>query len=294
MPPTTGTAEQELQRRLRHELHGDERPVRRGDERAALERRFSPGAPPWCERVQRAAWLSEAFTASVQHSLPLRYPALRVPSIDIRERHVRWRRLLAGGIVLTALAGIAGGRSSCGGSAPDDAAAARRVEAHINRRFDAMVRAITEVSARVARGPARGRRPRAPARRRPRVSSIWSRERAGPAPRPPTIAVTVYDKAASRAPGRARHRTFRTSGSPGPRRCSLPLAARAAARARPADLDEFRSTRRQRRGCGTSTYPWGENGTINVAHLVLGNRADIVAIFGNQEQLPHRLLPGRC
>ena len=36
--------EQDLQRGLRDELHGDQRPVGGGDERAALERRFQS----WC------------------------------------------------------------------------------------------------------------------------------------------------------------------------------------------------------------------------------------------------------
>ena len=72
----------------------------------------------------------------------------------IRERHVSWRRLLAGGVILTALTGIAGGALELFWFGRSEAAASRRVEEHINRQFGRMVRAISEVSARLGRSPA--------------------------------------------------------------------------------------------------------------------------------------------
>ena len=50
--------EQELERRIGDELHGDERPVGRGDQRAALQRRFESGG-----------------NSRPRLSLPLRYSA---------------------------------------------------------------------------------------------------------------------------------------------------------------------------------------------------------------------------
>ena len=76
-----------------------------------------------------------------------------MPSIDVRERHVNWRRLLAGGILFTALTAIAGGALELWWFGATDAAAARRVEREIRQRFDAMVRVITQASERVGANP---------------------------------------------------------------------------------------------------------------------------------------------
>jgi len=77
-----------------------------------------------------------------------------VPSIDVRERHVSWRRLLAGGIIATALVAMGGGGLELWWFGASDAAAGQRAERDIQRRFDAMVRAVTQVSERVGSNPA--------------------------------------------------------------------------------------------------------------------------------------------
>jgi signal transduction histidine kinase len=114
-----------------------------------------------------------------------------VPSIEIRDRQVSWRRLLAGGIILTALAGIAGGAWEIWRFGVGDAAAARRVESHINRRFEAMVQAISDVSARIATSSdaATALAPGSDARRLFDLVAEVRRTSASP----DDIAVTVYD-----------------------------------------------------------------------------------------------------
>ena len=76
-----------------------------------------------------------------------------MPTIDARARHVSWRRLLAGGIVATALLAIGGGAFELWWFGASDAAAARRAEREIHRRFDAMVRAVMRVSELVGGNP---------------------------------------------------------------------------------------------------------------------------------------------
>ena len=76
-----------------------------------------------------------------------------MPAIDIRERDINWRRLLAGGIILTALAGVAGGACEWWWFGASDVAATRRIEADIHQRFDGMVRAVAEASGRVGTNP---------------------------------------------------------------------------------------------------------------------------------------------
>ena len=117
-----------------------------------------------------------------------------MPSIDTRDRLVRWRRLLAGGILLTAIAGVAGGGLELWWFGTSDAAAARRVERDVHRRFDGMVRAITEASARV------GTDPRAvaglnagPDGARELFDLVAEARRTSP--RPDEVAITIYDKA---------------------------------------------------------------------------------------------------
>ena len=77
-----------------------------------------------------------------------------MPTIDVRERHVSWRRLLAGGIVATALLAMGGGALELWWFGASNAAAARRADREIHRRFDAMVRAVTQVSELVGGNPA--------------------------------------------------------------------------------------------------------------------------------------------
>src|SRR6185503_19615158 len=109
-------------------------------------------------------------------------------------RRVSWRRLLAGGLLLTGLAGAAGGALELWWFGRTDASAARRVERDINQRFGAMVRAITQASARVATdaraaaglnaGPDGGRE----------LFDVVAEARSTSA-RPAEIAITIYDKA---------------------------------------------------------------------------------------------------
>jgi signal transduction histidine kinase len=114
-----------------------------------------------------------------------------VPSIKIRDRHVSWRRLLAGGIILTALAGIAGGAVEIWRYGLGDAAAVSRVEAYINRRFEGMVRAISDVSARIAANP-EAAAAFAPGSDVRRLFELVAEVR-GTSASPDDIAVTVYD-----------------------------------------------------------------------------------------------------
>jgi signal transduction histidine kinase len=117
-----------------------------------------------------------------------------VPSIDIRERRVSWRRLLAGGLLLTALAGAAGGALELWWFGPTDASAARHVERDVNQRFGAMVRAITQASTLVATDPrAAAGLSAAPDSGRELFDLVSEARRTSA--RPAEIAVTIYDKA---------------------------------------------------------------------------------------------------
>jgi len=127
-------------------------------------------------------------------SVYLWYSASEVPSLDIRERRVSWRRLLAGGLLLTALAGAAGGALELWWFGPTDASAARRVERDVNQRFSAMVRAITQASARVASDSrAAAGLAAAPDSGRELFDLVSEARRTSA--RPAEIAITIYDKA---------------------------------------------------------------------------------------------------
>ena len=72
-----------------------------------------------------------------------------MPSIDVRERHVSWRRLLAGGVAAMALIAVTGGALELWWFGSNEASAGQRAEREIHQRFDGMVRAITAVSDQV-------------------------------------------------------------------------------------------------------------------------------------------------
>jgi signal transduction histidine kinase len=115
-----------------------------------------------------------------------------VPSLDIRERRVSWRRILAGGLVAmatTALVGLAVERWRFG---PDDDAAVARVNAYVDRRFEEMVRSVADVSAGIAESPAAAP---AVAAGRDGARSLFELVAAARrlSPRPDEIAATVYD-----------------------------------------------------------------------------------------------------
>ena len=119
-----------------------------------------------------------------------------MPPIDTRERVVRWRRLLAGGVLLTVLAGAVGAGLELWWFGPTDASAARRVELDVHQRFAAMVRSITEASARVttdaraAAGLAAGLEDAG----RRALFDLVAETRAR-SEQPAEIAITIYDKA---------------------------------------------------------------------------------------------------
>jgi signal transduction histidine kinase len=127
-------------------------------------------------------------------SVYLWYSALYVPSIDSRERRVSWRRLLAGGLLLTALAGAAGGALELWWFGRTDASAARRVERDVNQRFGAMVRAITQASAQVATDPRAAAGLNAGPDAGRQLFDVVLEARRSTA-RPAEIAITIYDKA---------------------------------------------------------------------------------------------------
>ena len=117
-----------------------------------------------------------------------------MPSIDVRERHVSWRRLLAGGIVATALIAIGGGALELWWFGASDAAAGQRAEREIHQRFDAMVRAITRVSELVGSNPAAVAGLSASTdNARPLFDLVREARRASEAA--DQIAVTIYDQA---------------------------------------------------------------------------------------------------
>ena len=117
-----------------------------------------------------------------------------MPSIDTRERLVRWRRLLAGGILLTVLAGLAGAALELWWFGATDAAAAARVEQDVRRRFDGMVRAITGASAQVAADRRAVSGLNAGPEGAKELFDLVGEARRRSA-QPAEIAITVYDKA---------------------------------------------------------------------------------------------------
>ncbi len=107
-----------------------------------------------------------------------------------------WRRLLAGGVVITALAGIAGGAAELWWFGAGERAAAGRVDAHLTRRFDGMVRTISAVSARIASDPAAAESlAQGPDAARRLFDLVADARRTSTTP--DDVAVTVYDGGAS-------------------------------------------------------------------------------------------------
>jgi signal transduction histidine kinase len=117
-----------------------------------------------------------------------------VPTIDVRERHVSWRRLLAGGIIATALVAVGGVALELWWFGPSDTAAAARAGREIHQRFDAMVRAVTRVSELVGGSPAAVDSLSASAENaRPLFDLVGEARRSSEAA--DQIAVTIYDQA---------------------------------------------------------------------------------------------------
>ena len=112
--------------------------------------------------------------------------------IRARERRINWTRLLAGGIVVTALGGMVGGALELWWFGATDAAAAIRVEREVHRRFDAMVRAISDASARIGGDPAAVAALMAGSDGYRVLFELAANARDS-SPEPDTIAVTIYD-----------------------------------------------------------------------------------------------------
>jgi signal transduction histidine kinase len=80
-----------------------------------------------------------------------------VPSPAIprgRQRHVSARRLLAGGLIVAVLAGLAGGAFEWWRFGASDARASARVETHVRGEFDRMARVLDTVAAGIVNDPA--------------------------------------------------------------------------------------------------------------------------------------------
>ena len=132
------------QRAFGDELHGNERPVRGGDEGTALERGF--------QRRRLRHRLGRLY--------PLRYSADSVSSpvsSRFRDRTVTWRRLLAAGLS----AAHAGDPRGCGfeiwrfGTSP--AGASARLERQVRRDFDRVTGVLSRLADGVAADPAAAR-----------------------------------------------------------------------------------------------------------------------------------------
>ena len=227
MPPTTGHAEDQLQRRFGDELHDDERPVGGGDERAALEGRLQGRSvrhrhiPVYLCGILLDEWLCP---------FPATAPA--VPASGRSLQPVSWRRLLVAGLTAAALAGLAGVALERWWLGPTDATAAARVESLVRREFDGMTAALAEVATAIAAnpaarelaaGPEAARSPLRPAgeraRRRARTPTTSRSRSTTPSERGPRLERTALrhsPRAHRRSPGSLRD-AFGARPAPGAR-----------------------------------------------------------------------------
>ena len=132
MPPMTGTASSSFSVDFGDELDDDQRPVRGRDERAALRAAFESGCMQHRDRVS---------------SLPLRYPALRVPRFTCaRERRVSCAAAESPAGLRRRRCDRAGpaARSSCGGSADCDGRGRRASRRTCSATSTAMTAALVE------------------------------------------------------------------------------------------------------------------------------------------------------
>jgi signal transduction histidine kinase len=111
---------------------------------------------------------------------------------------VSWRRLLAGGVVATALTGMAGGVLELVRFGRTEDAAARRVETHLQRQFDAMIRAVSDIAARITQQPDTAKALGMGLDGARSLFDLVARERRA-SPAPNEIAVTIYDSASGLA-----------------------------------------------------------------------------------------------
>ena len=123
-----------------------------------------------------------------------------MPPIPTRERRVSWRRLLAAGVLLAALTGIAGRVFELSRFGRTDGAAIERVHAHVRDEFDGMTAAIAGISARIAANPAAATALMAGAEGARALFDLVEGVRSTAADSD-EIAVTVYDGLTARAWG---------------------------------------------------------------------------------------------
>jgi signal transduction histidine kinase len=105
---------------------------------------------------------------------------------------VSWRRVLAGGFLAAATAGLAGGALERWWFGPTDETAAARVEVLVRREFDRMAGVLTTVASGIATAPVTVEGLTVASDAEPRLFDLLADARAA-APRPDDIAITVYD-----------------------------------------------------------------------------------------------------
>ena len=230
--------QQQLQRALRDELHGDEGPVRGGDERPALE----------------GGLQMRAVEASTVRLYPLRYSAASVSPPDstrLRDRRVSARRLLAAGL-------LADGDDRGGRSAVRALEIRRRpprprpsrVEAYVRRDFERMIDVLSRVASAIANDPAAAQGLAAGPDAARDLFDLIDRRLPEAAAAAEAIAVTIYRGSRRGGPGMGRaavgHRSRPAVGSF--RILRHPVAPRAAPGARPADWRPGRASPRLGRG----------------------------------------------
>jgi signal transduction histidine kinase len=116
-----------------------------------------------------------------------------VPSLASPDRHVSWRRLLFGGLLAAALAGLAGAVLERAWFGASDQAAAVRVESMVRREFDVMSRTLVRVATTIANDPATAGLGSGPEATRALFDSLANAR--DTSPNPDDVAVTVYDLA---------------------------------------------------------------------------------------------------
>ena len=133
--------EQQLQRRFGDELHHDERPVGRGDERAALQ-----GGLQWQVVSHRADF---QFTLC-----GILLPKVSAPETPfVRDRYVSWRRLLVGGVLLALVGRAHRRRRSNGALRQRPSRGGRAGDQEVRRDFDAMTARLARLASAIAPTP---------------------------------------------------------------------------------------------------------------------------------------------
>jgi signal transduction histidine kinase len=117
-----------------------------------------------------------------------------VPPLNLRDRRVSWRRLLASGLIAAALAGLAGGALERWWFGATDASAASLVEARVRHEFDQMIAALGEIATSVANEPEAVQGLAAVPERGTRAVFQFLANLRAQSPHPDDVAITVYDE----------------------------------------------------------------------------------------------------